>query len=69
MKRAGPRYSSFITATLRTIRSNPTMVVSLDEALRLNMTQYRTGEPCEYGHRVWRYVRGGRCTDCARGVA
>lgn len=55
-------------AAARTMRESPDLIVSRIEAARMGLKVYRTGESCRQGHAGFRYVKGGRCVSCAKGV-
>jgi hypothetical protein len=46
-------------------RQHPEMVLSFEAAKSMGLNVYRTGEPCKYGHRGWRYVSTRGCLVCA----
>lgn len=56
-----------VSATALMMRNNPDMVISREDARSLDMTVYRTGEPCSRGHTSWRYVSTGNCIPCMKG--
>ena len=62
-----PPRDNRITATSIMMDNNPNMVISREHARDLEMTVYRTGEPCSKGHTGWRYVSTGNCIPCKRG--
>jgi len=45
----------------------PDMVVSRDDARRLGLKVYRTGDACQRGHRGFRWVSTGGCIECLKG--
>jgi len=45
----------------------PNMVLSRDDARKLGLKVYRTGEPCRRGHTGFRWVSTGHCIDCLKG--
>ena len=47
---------------------SPNMIIQRDVADMLNYKVYRTGEPCQKGHRGWRYVSSGGCLSCISGL-
>ncbi len=53
-------------ATISMMEQNPDMVIKREDAKSLEMTVYRTGEPCSYGHTGWRYVSTGNCIQCRK---
>ena len=49
------------------MEAQPDMILSRADASALGITVYRTGEPCNHGHRAYRYVSTGGCIKCLRG--
>lgn len=48
------------------VMSAPKSIMSKEEAIRLGMNKYFTGEPCVNGHISPRYVNNGVCCECQR---
>lgn len=57
--RDGRNSSSFEMA-----REFPDMIIRQKDAPLLGLTIYRTGKPCKYGHKSWRFVSSGACVAC-----
>jgi len=45
----------------------PDMVLSREDARKLGLKVFRTGEPCRRGHTGFRWVSTGHCIDCLKG--
>ena len=58
-KRDGRTSASFEMA-----RNFPDLKISKKEAAGMNLTIYRTGRACKYGHASWRFVSNGACLAC-----
>jgi len=48
------------------MEAQPDMIVSRDQARKLGLKVFRTGEPCTRGHVGFRYVSTGSCINCLR---
>lgn len=40
--------------------------ITRDEAIDQGLKRYFTGEPCNHGHIVYRFVGDGKCVECNR---
>lgn len=49
------------------MEAQPDLILSKADASALGITVYRTGEPCNHGHKAYRYVSTGGCLKCLRG--
>jgi len=50
------------------MEAQPDMIISRDQARKLGLKVFRTGEPCTRGHVGFRYVSTGSCIKCLRNV-
>jgi hypothetical protein len=46
----------------------PDMIISREDARKLQLKVFRTGEPCRRGHRGFRWTSTGNCIPCAKGL-
>lgn len=52
----------------RTLMENaPDTILDRDTAVAMDLTAYRSGQYCKYGHQAWRYVATRGCITCHRG--
>lgn len=53
-----------VSTSMEMARNFPDLKISKKEAVGMNLTIYRTGRACKYGHASWRYVSNGACLQC-----
>lgn len=58
------RVDGRLSASMEMARNFPDLKISKQEASGLNLTIYRTGRRCKYGHASWRYLSNGACLTC-----
>lgn len=61
-----PKSDSRMTPDSIMMRENPSMILSYEDASRLEMKVYRTGNACRRGHKGYRYTSTKNCIDCLK---
>lgn len=54
-------------ATTIMMENAPDMIISREDARRMQLKVFRTGAPCRRGHRGFRWTSTGNCIPCAKG--
>lgn len=68
LRRLKPAIDKRTTPSSEMARSNPEMVISRSDAVKLGINLFRTGTACARGHKGWRQVSNGACVDCRKPI-